>query len=102
MTNNILQKFVEKNNLQINELVQYIEDNKTNIRLIVASSELFYYLISIEGFDEINDETLRYGKIRVLKDSYHVANMVSFVMKPNHISFKLPCICGIFDGEKHP
>ncbi len=102
MTDSTLKKFAEKNKDKINEMLQYIEDNKTNIRLIIASSELFYYLTSIEGFNELNDEMLKYGKIRILRDSYHVTNIVSFVMKSNHIRFDVPCICGIFSDERHP
>jgi hypothetical protein len=105
-------KYIERNQKSFDELVQFIEDNKDDVRLGLVSPEMGAYLILFDLYDEeeytgnidgvlictINDKPFRF-----VIDPYLPASIVQFVMKgENTIKFDVPCVCGIYGDEKHP
>ncbi len=95
-------KFSEKNKELLDELNLFIDENRGNIRCLVASSELTMFLNETELGGEKRGVNFRYNGIRILEDPYHPSPYLSFVMKDMKKTFNIPCLCGYFKDEKHP
>lgn len=92
-----MENFLQKNEKQLEELFQYVENNRDKILNIYTSPELFEYIKSSQHM--LNST---FNGIRIVRDEWATANKVRFVMKEHFIKFNLPCMCGIYDDEIHP
>lgn len=96
-------KFLEKNKENLDKLNSFIDEKKDSIRCVIASVELFEYLKEFnDDKDHILENTMRYRGIRIISDCYFPSNLISFAFKDTDIRFDVPCLCGIYKGEKHP
>ena len=92
-----MEKFLQKNEKQLEKLFQYIENHRDEILAIYMSTELYVYIISSQYM--LNST---FNSKRIVRDEWATANEVRFVMKEPFIKFNLPCVCGIYDDEIHP
>ena len=86
-------KFVIKNETNIEEMKSILHNNK--VRYIVTSIELNTML---DGMNIVS-------KLTKLINPYMPANQVDIIIDGNivhTVRFDIPCICGIYDDEKHP
>ena len=101
-------KFLNKNKNNFEKLNQFININRNNIRLILASPEMCEYLKSSndceniihKGYPEFTH--IKYKGIFVIEIPLKFPiNVINFILKNNDIKFNIPCICGIYKDEKH-
>jgi hypothetical protein len=106
-------KFNQKNKENFKKLNNYIDNESKDIRLIIASTEMFEYLMASEHAEVVNllidgefdydgISSLKYKGKRVIRDIWSPAGSIYFVLKSSAITFNVPCICGIYKDEKHP
>ena len=92
-----IDKFVEKNYDEYEEMEQVFSSPTTKIRYIVISPELDAYL---------KDDTWRKNYSVLINPYQPPANLemitnVSGMDLVKIIKFNLPCICGVYGDEKH-
>jgi hypothetical protein len=95
-----MDKFEEKNKTILENL--YLMLNDEDVHSVITSVELFEYFKSLEGFELINEEFLKYNKKRIISDSYLPAYSLYPLKISQMLSFNVPCICGYYKDEKHP
>ena len=96
------EKFKNKNSENIDKLNKFIDENKKNINLIIASTDMYYLIQAYYETEEINDDMLKYRGKRVIRDCYMHPSFIGFMMLDQMIKFNVPCLCGIYEGEVHP
>lgn len=99
-----IEKFKEKNKEPYIELDNFLKVSKDNIRYIVCTMELGAYIT------ENNDDVLTSGMWLwngrpMIPNPYQPPKRLDFILKDNTvhtIEFSVPCLCGIYENEKHP
>ena len=98
-----MEKFKEKNIENIEKLNAFIDSSEDNLRLIIASPEMFAALEMYYGAEPYGlDDMIKYRGKRVIKDAFIHSHFIGFIMRDQMIRFNVPCLCGIYDGEVHP
>lgn len=109
----VMQKFNLKNKTNFEKLNNYIDNESENIKYIVASVEMFEYLMQSKDAEVLNLlengefdydflGCLKYKGKRVIREIWSPAGTINFVMKNAAIIFNVPCLCGIYKDEVHP
>jgi hypothetical protein len=105
MYNDGTQKDLDKNQIHIDELNKFIDENKENIdRVFVNSYVRRNILAQINTCTDkdFNHRRFKYKGITFIEDIYQRNDSVYFVMKENVLKFNPPCVCGIYSDEVHP
>jgi len=97
-----MEKFLEKNEENLEKLDKFIDDNSSDIIQIVMSPELFVGIKMLPDYDEIYISISRYKKIKIKIDPYAPAKRLYFIRKSEAIDFNISCICGLYSDEPHP
>lgn len=98
-----MEKFLEKNEKQLEELFNYIDENRDNIQSILISPEMFEILGSLSLPNIMGGKTdLVINKKMVVVSRWVNPERIRFVMKEPHFDFNIPCVCGIYKDEIHP
>lgn len=96
-----MDKFKIKNLENINKLNEFIDNNINNIHLILASPEMYEYLKLFDDCDVKTEDIISFKGKYVKRIDYLVSSGINFVFKDSYIKFELPCICGLYNDEKH-
>lgn len=91
------EKFFDKNKSSIEELNTFIETNRKDIAVIFLSCDL---RAQLDESDELDFP--KYKGIRLVEDAYIPSGFLKVITKSDAISFNTPCLCGIYQDEKHP
>ena len=97
-----MEKFIERNQENLEKLDKFIDDNSGDIGQIVMSPELLEGIKMLPDYDEIFISISRYKKIKIKVDPYAPAQRLYFIRKSEAIDFNIPCICGLYSDEQHP
>ncbi len=100
-----LEKFIKRNENNINRLNEFIGNNKDNILSIYTSYPVLDWLKELpeyECLDEV-EQYFKYNGINGFSNEFCGLEDVYFIMKtePNKIEFDIPCMCGIYKDEPH-
>jgi hypothetical protein len=94
-----IEKFKEKNEEALEELESVL--NISKVRYMVISPELSVYLMEGEPKGGV---WIWKEKLIVIPNPYQRAGRLDIVMENGlySIDFMIPCVCGIYENEKHP
>lgn len=98
---NYMDKILLKNKTNLFELDKFISENRSRIKRICCSVEV-YELLKLCDKHEINPfGELKYFGIIVIADSFIATNALNFVFNNIEFRFNMPCNCGCFNDEDH-
>lgn len=113
-----MEKFLSRNNTNIDKLNNYLIKNKDNVVKIMVSTELGVILFNLpdselpmkwcETHEEYNirknselPDIFKYKGVRVQVDYYQPSNTLYFITKDNKMTFEVPCVGGCYHDEEH-
>ena len=99
-----IEKFKEKNKEPYVELDSFLELSKDNIRYIVCTMELGGYITENDD-DVLTSGMWLWNDRPMIPNPYQSPKRLDFILKDNTvhtIGFFVPCVCGIYEDEKHP
>lgn len=94
-------EFLNRNISNFKNFQKYVFNNSKNIFRIVVSPTMFIYLKHFNFIEKIDDNMLKYYEIPIIIEPYAQTDAIYFILKENKILFDLPCVCGIYEDEKH-
>ena len=93
MKEDAMNKFKERNQENIEKLNAFIDSSEDNLKLIIASPEMFAALEMYYGAEDFGlEDMLKYRGNRVIKDAFIHPDFIGFIMRDQMIRFDVPCL----------